>query len=170
MTAWPDIALAHFELFVRDLATMQRFYTEALGFEVTDRGDGSGGMLFLSRNPAEHHQLVLNPDAARRPESSPVDYISFRVASLADLRRFHAALARRAAGIETVSHGNAWSIYFRDPEDNRLELFVDTPWEVTQPCRFEIDLALADTELAAATEAQIRDLPGFRWRNGEPVA
>lgn len=170
MPAWPDIALAHFELFVRDLAQMERFYTEALGFEVTDRGTGTGGLVFLSRNPAEHHQLVLNPDAARRTDGSPLDHISFRVGSLADLRRFHAALDGVAGDLQTVSHGNAWSIYFRDPEDNRLELFVDTPWEVAQPCRFDIDLALPDAELAAATEVRIRDLPGFRWRAGEPVA
>ncbi len=164
MPAWPDIALAHFELFVRDLARMERFYTEALGFEVNDRGEKPGGLVFLSRNPAEHHQLVLNPDAARRPAASPLDHISFRVAALADLRRFHAALAGVAGDLETVSHGNAWSIYFRDPEGNRLELFVDTPWEVAQPCRFEIDLGLSDEALAATTEARIRALPGFRRR------
>ncbi len=164
MPAWPDIALAHFELFVRDLERMESFYTGALGFEVSDRGAGPGGLVFLSRNAGEHHQLVLNPDAARRPDASPLDHISFRVAALADLRRFHAALEGRATGLETVSHGNAWSIYFHDPEDNRLELFADTPWEVAQPCRFEIDLGLPDNALAATTEARIRDLPGFRRR------
>ena len=164
MPAWPDIALAHFELFVRDLPRMEGFYTGALGFEVSDRGDGPGGLVFLSRNPREHHQLVLNPDAERRPDESPLDHISFRVGSLADLRRFHAALDGHATDIATVSHGNAWSIYFRDPEGNRLELFVDTPWEVAQPVRFEIDLTLPDDTLATATEARIRDLPGFRRR------
>ena len=50
MPAWPDIALAHFELFVRDPARTERFYVEALGFEVTDRGAGAGGPVFLSRD------------------------------------------------------------------------------------------------------------------------
>lgn len=42
-----------------------------------------------------------------------------------------------------------------DPEGNRIEHFVDTPWPVAQPCRFEIDLAL-DDHLVAATEARLR--------------
>jgi hypothetical protein len=67
-----------------------------------------------------------------------------------------------------VSHGTTWSIYFRDPEDNRLELFTDTPWHVNQPCRFEVDFAMSNEELLEFTERRIKDLPGFvevsKWR------
>lgn len=166
--AFPSIALSHFELFVADVAAMESFYSRFLGFSVTDRGKGEQGMVFMSRNPHEHHQLVLNPTTFDRPVTSPVDHISFRVESLADLRRFHESLASGPAEPQTVSHGTTWSIYFHDPEGNRLELFTDTPWHVDQPCRFEIDLGLDDAALIEFTRQKISKLPGFRevesWR------
>lgn len=165
-----SFAISHLEFRTRDVAAMEAFYTTALGFAVTDRGGGPGGMVFLSHSADEHHQIVLNPagDAAGAPDR--LDHVAFRVDTPDTLRRFHSALeTANAAQLETVSHGNTWSIYFLDPEGNRLELFVDTPWHVDQPARFAIDLALSDDELAAATEAEIRKRKGFRgidaWRN-----
>ncbi len=147
---------------------MEEFYTRSLGFVVTDRGEGKDAMVFLSRNPGEHHQLVLNPRQSHKVIESPVDHISFRIDSITSLRVFHNALLSSSTVIQTVSHGTTWSIYFRDPEDNRLELFVDTPWHVNQPCRFEIDFEMSNEELQEFTEGKIKDLPGFdevkNWR------
>lgn len=163
-----SLSLSHFELYVRDIATMENFYTRYLGFEVTDRGQGDAAMVFLSRNPREHHQLVLNPVEVAAAAQSPLDHIAFRVGTLAELKSLHAVLAGSPAELQTVSHGNSWSLYFRDPEGNRLELFTDTPWHVEQPCRFEIDLGLDEQALREFTENAIRDLPGFSdagdWR------
>jgi catechol-2,3-dioxygenase len=70
--------------------------------------------------------------------------------------------------LSPVSHGNALSVYFRDPEGNRLELFVDTPWYVEQPLRIPMDMQLSDTQLWSWAEAEARKIPGFRpveeWR------
>ena len=33
-------------------------------------------------------------------------------------------------------------LYLRDPEGNRVEVFIDTPWHVTQPYREPMDLSL----------------------------
>ena len=70
--------------------------------------------------------------------------------------------------IAPICHGNALSVYFRDPEGNRMELFIDTPWYVRQPQRIPIDLALADAELWAWAEAEARRQPDFKpveqWR------
>lgn len=156
-----SLSLSHFELYVHDAAAMEAFYTHYLGFVVTDRGRGDEAMIFLSRNPEEHHQLVLNPQKSALPTQSPLDHISFRVASLSELKTLHASLIDSPAELQTVSHGNSWSIYFRDPDSNRIELFTDTPWHVDQPCRFEIDLGLDEHALREFTERAIRDLPGF---------
>jgi len=165
---FPNIALSHFELFVGDATCMEAFYTHSLGFVVTDRGEGKDAMVFLSRNPNEHHQLVLNPRNSDIATESSIDHISFRVDSIMSLRVFHQSLLSNSTSLQTVSHGTTWSIYFRDPEDNRLELFTDTPWHVNQPCRFEVDLAMSDEELKKFTERRIKDLPGFvevsKWR------
>ena len=166
--SFPDIALSHFEIYVHDLEIMEEFYTRYLGFVVTDSGQAKDGMVFLSRNPDEHHQLVLTPRQSHKSVESPVDHIAFRVDSIANLRLFHEALLTGSTSLQTVSHGTTWSIYFRDPEGNRLELFTDTPWHVNQPCRFEINLELSDEKLLEFTERTIKDLPGFRavgdWR------
>jgi catechol-2,3-dioxygenase len=71
-------------------------------------------------------------------------------------------------GIRPVSHGNAWSVYFQDPEGNQIEMFCDTPWYVPQPCGFKIDLDKSEDEVYRATEAYCREQPGFKpmeeWR------
>ncbi|WDE12093.1 VOC family protein [Thalassomonas haliotis] len=159
---FPNMLLSHVELYVQDLAKMEQFYTNNLGFIVTDRGDGNKGMVFLSRSPSEHHQIVLNPLPSHRTFDSPVDHISFRVGSISELRLFAESLASMAdMNFQTVSHGTAWSIYFRDPENNRFEIFTDTPWYVNQPCKFSVDFTLSDEELIKFTENKIKELPGF---------
>jgi len=165
---FPNISLSHFELFADDLLCMEEFYTRCLGLVVTDRGDGKNGMVFLSRNPNEHHQLVLTARKSDSKTESPIDHIAFRVDSITELRVFHKALESNSTKLQTVSHGNTWSIYFRDPENNRLELFTDTPWHVNQPCRFEVDFEMPNMELHEFTELKIKNLPGFievnKWR------
>jgi catechol 2,3-dioxygenase-like lactoylglutathione lyase family enzyme len=170
MTAPPQLAFSHLGIFVRDLAGMEAFYTGLLGFTVTDRGDyaaptGPTYLVFLSRDPDEHHQIVL---ATGRPEGlafSTLNQISFRVPDLAALRALHAELPRfAAADVRPLYHGNAMSVYFRDPEGNRLEVFMDMPWYVTQPCGIPLELGRPDGEIWRWAEDTARGLPGFRPR------
>lgn len=170
----PSIAFSHVGIYVTDLARMEDFYTRFLGFIVTDRGSlvtpaGPVSLLFLSRDPREHHQVVL---ASGRPAQIPfnvINQLSFRVESLAGLRELYRRLQQEpVTEIRPVSHGNALSVYFRDPEGNRIELFVDTPWYVNQPMRLPMDMGLGDDELWRWAESEARALPGFRpveeWR------
>jgi catechol-2,3-dioxygenase len=60
-----------------------------------------------------------------------------------------------------VSHANTWSVYFRDPEDNRIEVFTQTPWHATQPCRFDVDYDQPDEKLKEATCGTAKTLAGF---------
>jgi catechol 2,3-dioxygenase len=159
--------LAHMGIFVRDRDKMVKFYTEVLGLVVTDEGDpGSGTHLtFMSADPGEHHQVVL---VTGRPEESgfnPINQVSFLVESLAQLREVHRrALDHGATAMRTVSHGNAWSIYFLDPEGNRLEAYLHTPFYVPQPHGEKLDLAMSDDEILHATEAACAKDPGFMPR------
>jgi len=167
----PSLAFSHMGMFVTDIARMEDFYTRLLGFTVTDRGDlGSTKLVFLSRDPREHHQIVLASGRPGELPFNPINQISFRMAEFAGLREMHRRLQREGvAEIAPVSHGNALSVYFRDPEGNRIELFVDTPWYVTQPLRVPMDMNLPDAELWAWAEAEARKLPGFKqvelWRD-----
>jgi len=170
MTSVPEFSFSHMGIFVTDPGRMEDFYTRVLGFAVTDRGPlGSLTLVFLSRDPREHHQIVL---ASGRPASggfNPINQMSFRMADFAGLREMHRRLqAEGVAELAPVSHGNALSVYFKDPEGNRIELFVDTPWYVQQPLRIPMDMKLADAELWDWAEREARKQPGFKpveeWR------
>lgn len=171
----PGLSFSHLGMFAHDLGVMEDFYTRVLEFTVTDRGQLPRGtaladLLFLSRDPDEHHQIVL---ISGRPESigfNPINQISLKADSLATLRLMHARLLHEGVrDIAPVTHGNALSIYAPDPEGNRLELYIDLPWYVTQPMRVEVDLSQADGALMDHLEAHARSLPGFKshaeWRD-----
>ena len=166
----PPFSFSHMGMFVADLARMRDFYTRVLGFTVTDSGDletarGRLQFVFLSRDPHEHHQIVL---ATGKPDGlpfNPINQISFRMAEFSGLREMHRRLVEeKVKELHPVSHGNALSVYFHDPEGNRIELFVDTPWYVKQPLRIPMDMRMPDSELWSWAEAEARKQPGF-----EPV-
>ena len=165
-----DLRFSHFGMFVCHLGRMETFYTKALGFTVTDRGSlsgpkGSFDLVFLSRDPDEHHQIVLATGRPAHLDFNPINQISLKTGSLATLRAFKTSLPRAGASeLITVTHGNAVSIYCRDPEGNRLEIFVDLPWYVAQPLREPIDLDIDDEALLKMLEAHARSLPGFEPR------
>jgi catechol 2,3-dioxygenase-like lactoylglutathione lyase family enzyme len=162
-----NCTVSHFEIRARDPAAMEKFYIEVLGFIVSDRGVIDRGpmagceLIFLSHSPEEHHQIVLIPSEVQSPGSG-IDHVAFRVDSLDDVRRGYGKVRDLPhAKPEPVSHGNTWSVYFRDPEDNRVEIFTQAPWHATQPCRFDVDYDQPDTALKQATEAAVQTLPGF---------
>src|SRR5439155_12731394 len=104
--------------------------------------------------------------AAGRPEKlsfNPINQISFRMAEFSGLREMYRRVVdEQVKELHPVSHGNALSVYFHDPEGNRLELFVDTPWYVQQPLRIPMDMSLSDKELWSWAESNARGLPGYQ--------
>ena len=57
------------------------------------------------------------------------------------------------------SHHGQWSVYFNDPEGNRVELYVDTEWYVGQPFRDELDFNLTDEEIIERTREIVHQYP-----------
>ena len=160
------LILSHVGVFVTDIKRMVDFYTRFLGFVVSDRGPNPNGeIVFLTRDPREHHQLVM---ASGRPADLPfnqINQLSFRVDSLATLRALYQGLKNEPVeSLGPITHGNALSVYFHDPEKNRVELLIDTPWYVPQPYRVPYDIMLPDAEIWASVEKQVRAVPGFKPR------
>ncbi len=170
MSDLPKWEISHIGIYVTDMDRVRDFYTSVLGFKVMDAGEVRPAMhlTFLSKDPKDHHQIVLV--SGRQPGTpSTINQITFRVASIKEVRTMHDLLvARKVDGIDPVDHGNAWSVYFMDPEGNRLEFFCDTPWYVAQPRRARLDFSLSDKEIEAATHASIAADPSTRpfgeWR------
>lgn len=165
------LSFSHMGIFVRDIERMARFYSQVLDFTITDRGylEGPHGpmeLVFTSRDPDVHHQIVL---VSGRPEAldfNVINQLSLVADSLDTLKEFHQRLqSEDVTELAPVTHGNALSLYFRDPEGNRIELFVDTPWYVSQPMRVPMPIELPTNELMEWAENHARALPGFRPRS-----
>ena len=117
-----------------------------------------------------HHQLVL---VGGKPDGIPfnvINQISFLVESLGELRTFWNILQNEPdiRDMYSLTHGNAWSVYFKDPEGNRVELYVDTDWYVGQPFRDELDFNLTDEEIIERTREIVHQYPTVepinQWR------
>jgi catechol 2,3-dioxygenase len=157
MSDIPNAQLTHLGIFVHDVDRMVEFYSEMFGMVLSDRGEFLGKHLaFMTGTSGEHHQIVLVHGRTGEPTTRILGQVSFRVDSLADLRRFSARAEQLGATeLEARDHGNSWSIYFRDPENNFIEMYVITPWQVRQPWRMTLDLSLSDEEIAAETHRRI---------------
>ena len=174
-----QLSWSHMVVYVRDLESMLDFYTRVLGFEITDRGpvrDDSTEIVFLSQSPSEHHQLAFLTTRSERGPSNSVDHAAFRVASLAELRELIATLGQEGVELGPRSHGNTWSVYFHDPEQNGIEIFCDTPWFVKQPVAIPWDMALSDAELhewtkqTFAKHEEFSELDSYYARRAEALA
>jgi len=133
--------LGHVGFWVEDLELMRTFYTEMMGLTITDE-DVEKGMVFLSARPdTEHHELVLARGRVAAPDTKLIQQVSFRIDSVESLLDFHNRF--KAAGVKVqqeVTHGNAYGIYFWDPEGNRVEVYYRVPVDVRQPFRKHLNL------------------------------
>ena len=153
-------SLGHIGLHCYDYPTMLDFYTRVLGFTVTDAFP-SGTACFLSARPAEeHHEILLTSGRTAPEDAQLVQQISMHVGSLEDLKAFHKLFQEEGVKEERIiTHGNTASIYFRDPENNYLEVYYSIPVEWPQPFGEPIDLD-QDDEGILAQIAEIREKSG----------
>jgi catechol 2,3-dioxygenase len=123
--------IGHVALHVADVARSARFYTEVLGFQVSDAyGDNMipGGAAFLRCN-TDHHGIALF-----RADESPgagLHHVAFEVGTLGEvlrardhLRAHHVPITfegRRRAGCQIA-------VEFRDPDGHWLEIY----WNIDQ--------------------------------------
>lgn len=167
MSDRPKLSFSHMGIFVNDIGKMVDFYTRVLGLVVSDRDKMKDGreIAFMTLDPREHHQVVF---ATGRPADlgyNMIQQLSFRAPDLTTLREVYKALKREPiVELGPISHGNAISAYFRDPEGNRFEVFIDTKWHVPQPCAEPIDLLKSDDEILGFVDRQVAKLSGAKLR------
>ncbi len=141
--------LGHVGIYATDLMNMRDFYTRVLGLQIADEDLEQRRMVFLSSDPvSEHHEFVLMEGRVADADAKVIQQISFRVPSIQDMRDFKERIDAENVTIDRiVSHGNAFGMYFFDPEGNRIELYYKTGFPVPQPHGDPLDLSRSDEEL-----------------------
>jgi catechol 2,3-dioxygenase len=156
--------LAHVGVCCIDIDRMIGFYTSVFDLQLTDKGPGFTFpymLAFLSSRSDQHHQLAFSQNRAAG-SASTVMQLSFKVQTIDELREARQrALKHGATKMRGLNHANALSIYFMDPEDNTVEVYLDTPWYVKQPHGDPLDLDAPDEQIWADTERVAKADPTF---------
>jgi catechol 2,3-dioxygenase-like lactoylglutathione lyase family enzyme len=149
----PITGLGHTGLWVTDLEKMRDFYERVIGLTVTDEDEEQGIVFFSSRPGVEHHEFVLQRGRTAPPGSLLPHQVSWRVDSVETLQMYHHRFKAEGVPVQQeVTHGNAFGIYFFDPEGNRGEVYLRVPRDVRQPFRKTLNLEQPVAEVNAEAE------------------
>jgi catechol 2,3-dioxygenase-like lactoylglutathione lyase family enzyme len=125
--------IGHVVLNVQDVERSARFYTEVLGFQISDVYPEEmvpGGMAFLRCNP-DHHGIALVGSTNAPAENVELNHIAFEVATLDEVLRARDHLRRYGVKIDFEGRRRAGcqlAVEFRDPDNHRLEIY----WGIDQ--------------------------------------
>ncbi|MFM9967451.1 MAG: VOC family protein [Burkholderiales bacterium] len=120
--------IGHVLLMVQDLKRSVEFYTQLLGFKVSDVYPDSmskGGIVFMRCN-SDHHGLGLVGAAPGKTQRHELHHIAFEVTTIDEVLR--AAKHLRDNQVEIAFEGrrragSQVSVEFLDPDGHTLELF-----------------------------------------------
>ncbi len=117
--------MGHVALKVRNLDQMIEWYATVLEAEISYRNDDVAFMAYDD----EHHRIAL----VKLPElelpadnATGMDHVSFTYKDLGELLASYTRI--KEAGIEPfwcIIHGPSTSMYYKDPDGNKIELMID---------------------------------------------
>ena len=118
-------SFAHFVLRVTNLKASIRFYEELLGMHVVHE---AGFIAFMTYD-SEHHRIALVATPVTDPSpagAAGLDHVAYTFSSLEALLGSYLRLkAADILPVWSINHGPTTSLYYADPDGNRIELQVD---------------------------------------------
>ena len=120
--------MGHAVLVVRDVDASVEFYTQVLGFKVSDVYPDSmvkGRMVFMRFNE-DHHGLGLIGQGRDVSKHRELHHMAFEVPTIDDVFRAREHLEKHGVQIDFDGRRRAGaqvSVEFRDPDGHRLEIF-----------------------------------------------
>ena len=119
--------LGHIVLRVRDAQKSKDFYMRTVGLKLAHE-DLKRGSVFLSFGE-QHHELALFEPAsetAADAKHAGLHHAAWQVGSFEELQAAYRELKAMGIKVEsTVEHNVTRSVYFPDPDGNRVELYCD---------------------------------------------
>lgn len=146
--------IGHVVLMVADLDRSVEFYTQVLGFEISDvypEDMVPGGMVFMRCSP-DHHGVALVGQGEGKAGNIELHHMAFEVASLDQVLRAREHLRARQVPIDFEGRRRAGcqiAVEFRDPDNHSLEIYwgidkVGSGGEVRSPDEWDHAFSLEE--------------------------
>ena len=120
--------LGHIVLNCSDIDRSVGFYTQVLGFEISDVYPDDrmpGGMVFMRFNE-DHHGVALVGSMNSASPNVELNHVAFEVATLDEVVRARNHLRQHGVAIDFEGRRRAGvqiAVEFRDPDGHRLEIY-----------------------------------------------
>lgn len=120
-------SLGHVVIKVRDQQRAEAFYNGLLGIPIAARLPSLSMTFFTLGNHHDFAVAAVGRDALDAPANAPgLLHVAFKIGTRIDeLREAKSQLEAAGIEVEAYDHEVTKSIYFKDPDGNTIELYVD---------------------------------------------